>query len=79
MSNLALHPDLGVSPGLEKLYAEHKEGFEKGAIFAECETCGTLRVLSGDSIMARAVREQMKIAPPSPCGVEVKECPECMS
>lgn len=49
---------------------------KKGGIFFRCK-CGTEGVIKAGHPLAEAVRKQLKVKAPKPCGVELETCPNC--
>lgn len=56
-----------------------KKAVEEGGIFWKCSKCGSWGAIKKSAPLAGAVRKEMKIAAPAPCGVEFTEmeCPVC--
>jgi len=50
-----------------------------GGVFFKCKDCGANGAIKKDAPLAKAVRKQMGIEAPEPCGVEFtkKDCPVC--
>lgn len=51
----------------------------QGGIHFHCEDCGAAGAIRPDHPLSIAVRKQMGIEAPNPCGIELtkKECPQC--
>ena len=69
--------------GLCDTCKEEVESFKKvvaeGGVHWNCSDCKRSGVIPSNHPLAEAVREQMNIFPPDPCGVTFtkKECPVC--
>lgn len=52
---------------------------KEGGVFWRCTDCGSNGAILAESPMAIAVRKQLNIKAPNPCGVEFskKDCPVC--
>jgi len=52
---------------------------EEGGIFFKCTNCDTIGAIRPDHPLAKAVREQLGVKAPDPCGVEFTkdDCPVC--
>ena len=59
---------------------EAEEVVAEGGIFWRCSDCNSSGAIRGSAPLAQAVRKQVGIAPPDPCGVEFSKeegCPVC--
>lgn len=63
----------------QKELKEHQEVVEAGGIVFRCKDCGAKGVIKESAPLAKKVREQLKVDPPKPCGVEFDKatCPAC--
>ena len=52
---------------------------KEGGIHWKCKKCGSAGAIKAEAPLAKAVREQLNIPPPDPCGVAFTEaeCPVC--
>jgi len=63
----------------KKLKDETAKVVAEGGIYFRCADCGSEGAIRASSTLAKAVRKQMKVKAPAPCGVEFSknDCPAC--
>lgn len=53
---------------------QHAEIVANGGVYWQCDECGRRGVIKAESPMSAAVRNQMKIEAPEPCGIKFEKC-----
>lgn len=63
----------------KKKKAATEQEVAKGGVFFKCSNCGAEGAVKAEHPLAKAVRKQLDIAAPNPCGVEFDKgnCPVC--
>jgi len=65
---------MGLCKACEDEIALFEEELAKGGIFFKCKACDQAGMITGNTDLAKAVREQMDIPAPDECGIEFDSC-----
>lgn len=59
--------------------AAMEKAVSEGGIYFRCTDCGSTGAIKADTALSKAVREEMGIEAPKPCGIEFNKdsCPVC--
>ena len=79
IGHIGKHDKLPASQPCAKCRAEidnHKAVVAEGGIYWKCKECTREGVILARSKYAKAVRKQLKVKKPDPCGIEFEKCIE---